>query len=209
MIDRIYRALEVFTDLVYLNLLWMVACLPVVTIAPSTAAMFGVVRGWIRGKDVPTTREFFSLFRENFGLSLVVGLVWAVLGAVLAADFLLIGQMESFRRPLYVVFLVFALLYVSTAVYLFPVMVNYELDWKGVIRNSLLFSIARPLTTLQCLLTVAVALFIFAALWITIFVAASATAYAIYFLCERTFRNVESLRGTRMEPRAEERDGPP
>jgi uncharacterized membrane protein YesL len=209
MIDRIYRALEVFTDLVYLNLLWMVACLPVVTIAPSTAAMFGVVRGWIRGKDTPITREFFSLFRENFGQSLVVGLVWAVLGAVLAADFLLIGQMESFRRLLYVVFFVFALLYVSTAVYLFPVMVNYELDWKGVIRNSLLFSIARPLTTLQCLLTVAVALFIFVALWITIFVAASATAYAIYFLCERTFRNVESLRGTRMEPRAEERDGPP
>src|SRR5918999_2994539 len=109
MIDRVYRALEVFTDLVYLNLLWIVSCLPVITIAPSTAAMFGVVRGWIRGKDTPTTREFFSLFRENFGRSFAVGLVWTVLGAVLAADFFLVGQMESFRRPLYVVFLVFAL----------------------------------------------------------------------------------------------------
>ena len=96
---RIYRVLEVFTDLVYLNLLWMVTCLPVVTIAPATAAMFGVVRGWIKGKDVPTTGEFFSLFRENFGRSLVVGLVRAVLGAVLAADILLIGQGAFFRRP--------------------------------------------------------------------------------------------------------------
>src|SRR5829696_910264 len=131
MTARIYRVLEVFTDLVYLNLLWLVACLPVVTIAPSTAAMFGVVRGWIRGKDTPTTREFFSLFRENFGRSLA---------AVFAADFLLVGQMESFRRPLYAVFFAFAFLYVSATVYLFPVMVNYELDWKGVIKNSLLFS---------------------------------------------------------------------
>jgi uncharacterized membrane protein YesL len=208
MIDRIYRALEVFTDLVYLNLLWLVTCLPVVTIAPATAAMFGVVRGWIRGKDVPTTREFFSQFRENFGLSLAVGLVWAMLGTVLAADFLLVGQMESLRLPLYMVFFAFALLYVSAAVYLFPVMVNYELDWKGVIKNSLLFSVARPLTTLQCLLTVAVALFLVASLWITIFVAAGATAYAIYFLCERTFKKVESLKGARSEPRAEERDSP-
>jgi uncharacterized membrane protein YesL len=50
MIDRIYRLLEVFTYLVYLNLLWLVCCLPAITIAPSTTAMFGVVRGWIRGK---------------------------------------------------------------------------------------------------------------------------------------------------------------
>jgi uncharacterized membrane protein YesL len=206
MIDRIYRLLEVFTDLVYLNLLWLVCCLPAVTITPSTAAMFGVVRGWITGKDVPTTGEFFSLFRENVGRSLAVGLVWVLLGLVLAADFLLVGQMESLRRPLYVVFLAFALLYVSASVYLFPVMVNYELDWKGVIKNSFLFSVARPLTTLQCLLTVAVALFIVASLWITIFVVASATAYAIYFLCDRAFKNVESLRGATSEPRAEERE---
>jgi uncharacterized membrane protein YesL len=203
MIGRVYRALEVFTDLVYLNLLWLVACLPVVTIAPATAAMFGVVRGWIRGKDVPMTREFFSLFRENFGQALAVGLVWSALGAVIAADFLLVGQMESFRRPLYVIFLAFALVYASATVYLFPVMVNYELDWKTVIKNSLLFSIARPLTTLQCLLTVAVALFVVATLWIAIFVVASATAYAIYFLCDRTFKNVESLKGARTEERSD------
>jgi uncharacterized membrane protein YesL len=209
MTTKIYRVLEVFTDLVYLNLLWIVSCLPVITIAPSTAAMFGVVRGWIRGKDNPTTREFFSLFRENFGRSLVVGLVWAVLGAVLAADFLLVGQMESFRRPLYVVIFVFAFLYVSATVYLFPVMVNYELGWKGVIKNSLLFSVARPLITLQCLLTLAVALFVVASLWITIFVVASATAYAIYFLCDRSFKNVESLKGATPEPRAEEREEAP
>lgn len=205
MFGRIYRALEVFTDLVYLNLLWMVACLPVVTIAPATAAMFGVVRGWIRGKDVPMTREYFSLFRENLGQSLAVGLVWSVLGALLIADFLLVGQMESFRRPLYVIFLVFALLYASATVYLCPVMVNYELDWKAVIKNSLFFSIARPLTTLQCLLTVGVALFAVATLWIAIFVTVSATAYAIYFLCDRAFKNVEALKGVRTE----ERDGPP
>jgi uncharacterized membrane protein YesL len=206
MTSRVYRVLEVFTDLVYLNLLWLVSCLPVVTIAPATAAMFGVVRGWIRDIDAPTTREFFSLLRENFGQSLAVALVWSVLGAVLAADFLLIGQMESFRRPLYVIFLAFALLYASATVYLFPVMVNYELDWMAVIKNSLLFSIARPLTTLQCLLAVAVALFVVASLWIAVFVVASATAYAIYFLCDRAFKNVESLKGTRFEPRPEERE---
>lgn len=199
MTSRIYRALEVFTDLVYLNLLWMAACLPVVTVAPASAAMFGVVRGWMKGKDTPITREFFSHFRENVGLALAVGLVWSGLGAFLAVDLLLVGQMESFRRPLYVVFLALALLYVSATVYLFPIVVNYDLDWKGVIKDSFLFSIARPLTTLQCLLTVAVAAFVVSSLWITVFVAASTTAYAVYFLCDRAFESVESSKsaGTR------------
>jgi uncharacterized membrane protein YesL len=120
MISRIYRALEVCTDLVYLDLLWLVASLPVVMIALSTVAMFGVVRGWTRGKDLPTTVEYFSLFREKFGRSLAISLVRAVLGTVLAVDFLLLGQMESFRHPLYVVFFAFALLYISATVHCTP-----------------------------------------------------------------------------------------
>jgi hypothetical protein len=36
---RVYRWLEVATDFFLLNLMWLVACLPVVTIFPSTAAM--------------------------------------------------------------------------------------------------------------------------------------------------------------------------
>lgn len=120
MISRIYRVLEVCTDLVYLDLLWLVASLPVVTIALSTVAMFGVVRGWTRGKDLPATVEYFSLFREKFGRSLAISLVRAVLGTVLAVDFLLLGQMESFRHPLYVIFFAFALLYISATVHCTP-----------------------------------------------------------------------------------------
>ena len=120
MISRIYRVLEVCTDLVYLDLLWLVASLPVVTMALSTVAMFGVVRGSTRGKDLPTTVEYFSLFREKFGRSLAINLVRAVLGTVLAVDFLLLGQMKSFRHPLCVVFFALALLYISATVHCSP-----------------------------------------------------------------------------------------
>src|SRR5215203_5331174 len=70
---RIYRWLETATAFFLLNLLWLVACLPVVTIFPSTAAMFGVVRDWVRGKDGSLTRTFITRFRENLGLSLLLG----------------------------------------------------------------------------------------------------------------------------------------
>src|SRR5215218_10637139 len=91
---RVYRWLEVATDFFLLNLMWLLACLPVVTIFPSTAAMFGVVRDWVRGKEGGLARTFVTRFRENFGQSLLVGAVWAVFGVALFLDFLVANQLS-------------------------------------------------------------------------------------------------------------------
>ncbi len=41
---KAYQWFEGAANFFLLNLLWLLACAPVVTIFPSTAAMFGVVR---------------------------------------------------------------------------------------------------------------------------------------------------------------------
>jgi uncharacterized membrane protein YesL len=41
---RVYRWMETAMDFFLLNLMWLAVRLPVVTIFPSTAALFGVVR---------------------------------------------------------------------------------------------------------------------------------------------------------------------
>ena len=91
---RVYRWLEVATDFLLLNLMWLVACLPVVTIFPSTAAMFGVVRDWVHEKEGSLVRTFVTRFRENFRQSLLVGAVWTVFGVALFLDFLVANQLS-------------------------------------------------------------------------------------------------------------------
>jgi uncharacterized membrane protein YesL len=145
---RIYRWLETATDFFLLNLLWLVACLPVVTIFPSTAAMFGVVRDWVRGKDGSLTRTFITRFRENLGLSLLVGAIWTVFGVALFLDFMVANQLSYWAEIiLKSVLVLVSTVYAFGSVYLFPVMVHYETDWKTVIKNSLLISIGRMPTT--------------------------------------------------------------
>ncbi|WP_084040568.1 DUF624 domain-containing protein [Gracilibacillus boraciitolerans] len=62
-----FRILDIFAHFVLLNALWIICCVPIVTIFPSTTALFGVVRKWhTDGHDVGCIRLFFSLFRENF-----------------------------------------------------------------------------------------------------------------------------------------------
>src|SRR5215211_1225982 len=190
---RVYRWLEVATDFFLLNLMWLVACLPVVTIFPSTAAMFGVVRDWARGKEEGLVGTFVTRFRENFWQSLLVGTLWAVTGAALFLDFLVANQLSSGAEIVLKSALVLASsLYALGSVFLFPVMVHYEADWKTVIKNSLLLSIGRLPTTVVCLIFFVVMVGLTATVPILVIITGSVTAYVVYRLCDREFRKIDS-----------------
>jgi uncharacterized membrane protein YesL len=189
---RVYRWLEVATDFFLLNLMWLVACLPVVTIFPSTAAMFGVVRDWVRGKEGSLTHTFITRFRENLGQSLLVGAIWTVFGVALFLDFLVASQL-SFGAEVVLKFLLVLVsaLYAFGSVFLFPVMVHYEADWKTVIRNSLLMSIGRLPTTVMSLVLLAVMVGLIVVVPFLVIITGSITAYFVYRLCDREFRKID------------------
>jgi len=190
---RVYRWLEVATDFFLLNLLWLVACLPVVTIFPSTAAMFGVVRDWVRKKEGSLTRTFVARFRENFGQSLLIGVVWTVFGVALFLDFLVANQLSYWPGVLMKSVLVLASsVYAFGSVFLFPVMVHYDTDWKTVIKNSLLLAIGRLPTTIVCLVLVVVTAGLTVVFPFLVIITGSITAYFVYRLCDREFRKIDA-----------------
>jgi uncharacterized membrane protein YesL len=193
---RVYRWLETATDFFLLNLMWLVACLPVVTIFPSTAAMFGVVRDWVRGKEGSLTRTFITRFRENLWQSLLVGAIWTVFGVALFLDFLVATQLSyGAEIVLKSVLVLVSAVYAFGSVYLFPVMVHYEADWKTVIKNSLLISIGRLPTTLVCLVFVVVMVGLTVVVPFLVVITGSITAYVVYGLCDRVFRNIDAAHG--------------
>jgi uncharacterized membrane protein YesL len=169
---------------------------PVVTIFPSTAAMFGVVRDWSRQKEGGLVRAFASRFRENFAQSLLVGVLWTLFGTALVLDFFVAGRLSFVPGVIMKSLLVLAtVLYASASVFLFPVMVHYEMGWKALLKNSLLFSIGRLPTTAACLLFVAVVAGLTAILPVLILITGSVTAYAVYGLCGREFAKLDAASG--------------
>jgi uncharacterized membrane protein YesL len=193
---RVYRWLEVATDFFLLNLMWLVACLPVVTIFPSTAAMFGVVRDWVREKEGSLVGTFVTRFRENFRQSLLVGVVWTVFGVALFLDFLVANQLSfGVEVVLKSVLVLASTLYAFGSVFLFPVMVHYEADWKTVLKNSLLMAIGRLPTTVMCLVFVVVTVGITVVVPFLLIITGSITAYVVYRLCDREFNKIDTASG--------------
>ena len=194
--SRVYRWSEVAADFFLLNLMWLLACLPVVTAPPATAAMFAVVRDWVRGKETGVLRAFVLRFRQNFVQGLVVGGLWALFGGTLFLDFLVANQLSGGAQVVMRSLLVLAsILYALASVFLFPVMVHYETRWTAIPKNALLLAVGRLPTALVCLLISAVMATLTLILPVLGLISGSLTAYAVYRLCDREFRKIDATGG--------------
>jgi uncharacterized membrane protein YesL len=190
---KAYQWLESATDFFLLNILWLLACVPVVTAFPSTAAMFGVVRDWTRGKEAGVFGAFVLRFRQNFRQSLAVGALWTLFGGALFLDFLIANGLPSGPQVVMGFLLVLAsILYALASVFLFPVMVHYDTRWTAVPKNALLLAVGRLPITLLCLAMVVAAAALTFFVPLLLVATPSVVAYAIYRLCDREFRNIDA-----------------
>src|ERR687895_694168 len=139
---------------------------------------------------------FITRFRENLGQSLLVGAIWTVFGVALFLDFLVANQLSYWTEIVLKSLLVLvSTLYAFGSVYLFPVMVHYETDWKTVIKNSVLMSIGRLPTTLMCLAFLVVMVGLTVVVPFLVVITGSITAYVVYRLCDREFRKIDAAHG--------------
>jgi uncharacterized membrane protein YesL len=189
--SKVYLALQLFANFFLLNLLWLLMCLPVVTVFPATASMFGVVREWHLYKDSSFFRPFFLNFKSNFKVSFLIGILWLILASLLFLNYKFSSGFDSIPIILLPFLLMIVILFAFTTVFLFPVMVNYNEDWRGLLKNAMFISIIHFPTTLLALVILVLTGVIVFALPISGIIIFSASAYAIFALCHRVFRKIE------------------
>ncbi len=190
--SRLYTVMEYVAKFFSLNLLWLVTCLAVVTIFPATAAMFAVVRDWVRGKERGIVAPYFRYLRENFAQSFGVGLLWTGFGFFLGLDVVALRMMTHWlQTPLFVILVLVILLYAGASVYLFPIMVQYRSKWWEVITNAFLLTVTRPIVTLACWGIIVLACTLFFFIPISLLLGVAATAYGVYRLCHSAFPRIE------------------
>lgn len=187
---KLYKSMEFIMNAFLLNLLWLILCLPILTIFPATTAMFGVVREWKKQNDVRILSAFFRLFKENFKQSFLIGMLWLVFTGLLLGDLIIINQLNSsVKYILFSFFFLMGILYLFVSIYIFPVLVHYQVTWKNAIKNALLLSISTLHHTILSILIIAACLvlcFYFPAAMMHGF---SISAYLIYSLVSSGFHH--------------------
>ena len=86
-------------DLVILNVLWLLCCLPVVTAGASTTAMYHVVRHLQEESISSVTRDFFRSFKSDFRQATPVYLLLLIPTAAVVMNALMLTFVVSFVYP--------------------------------------------------------------------------------------------------------------
>ena len=143
------RGLTALSDIILLNLCFLLCCIPLVTAGAAWSALYGA---YLRRREGDgAVRLFFSGFRQ----ATVIWLLLAGAGVVLALDFRLIAALESVPAIVTVLLYLGALLLAGTGLYVFPMIAGYEDTTLRMLKNALILSItALPRTLLLGLLAV-------------------------------------------------------
>lgn len=147
------RVMLFFTKLsysAYLNVLWLLCCLPVITVGASTTALFYVTHKVAKNEEGNITSAFFRAFRQNFRKATVIWLILLVSGTVLALDGYVLYHMRFeniFWTLIAAVFLVALAAYAIILMYIFPLLARFENTIKAMFLNSIMLGMRFLLCT--------------------------------------------------------------
>lgn len=196
------KALGRMADLMWLNILTVICCIPIVTAGASFTALHYVCLKMVRDEEGYITKDFFKSFKENIKQATVMWLILMVIGAVLAFDFKALAIMEaSYKRLIFGAVVAASIFVYVTALYAFPILSHFVNTIKGTIKNAFFMSIlALPRTALMILLHLAPAallllsIYFDTAYWIIPLVAIFFISVPAYFsakLYNKTFKRFE------------------
>ena len=138
----VMQALGKVADLMWLNVLTMICCIPIVTIGPSLTAMHYMALKIVRNEECYITRGFFKSFKENFWQGMLIGILMLLVMLLLVGDFILLRNPElHFSRFLQIVITIIAVLFIFTVLYVYPVLAKFANSTWRTIKNAFLMSI--------------------------------------------------------------------
>lgn len=129
------------TDFVILNVLWVVGCLPVITIGASTAAMHRcVMQQQIHG-DISVFKDFWKAYRQNFKQATGLFLIEAVVICIFLIDIQIVWNMETQTGVMNVIWIImlFVLLIPALSV-LLPLQAQFENGFFATLKKAWLMA---------------------------------------------------------------------
>ena len=192
----VMRVLGRLGDIIILNMIFVVGCIPVITIGTSLSALYAVAMKMARGEDPSVWKEFWKAYKRNFRPATICWLVMAVIAILLFVDFRIIGVLKRGSESMYsimrIVLAVILGMWMLMFQYLFPYIARFENTVKQTLKNAFLLMVRHlpwALLLLVILIASALSIYIIPVLLVVI----PAVASIVFdFILERLFRRYMS-----------------
>lgn len=133
-----------FFDLVKLNLIFMLFCIPIATVGPALAARSYILREFVKGKPVFLWSDFKDCFLSNFRQSLPVGLLHLFVSVLLGFNiYYIMFHMELGEAVTNIMVAVTAVAFIFFSFvhyYIYTLLITFDLSYAQLYRNSMIFA---------------------------------------------------------------------
>ncbi|MFC0472116.1 YesL family protein [Halalkalibacter kiskunsagensis] len=154
----IWFIMEWVWKLVYVNLVWILFCLPVITIIPSTFALLAVANKWFKeDEEIDIFPTFWKQFKGLFWKSYLYGLTFIIIGFFLFLNLQLVnnGELDGpFFLTVHYALLVTSILYCVTMIYSVPLYLNFGFSVHKTLFFGLMVALKQPIITIMVLIGV-------------------------------------------------------
>lgn len=150
----VMRFLSRMADVMILNILVLITCIPIITIGASLTAMHYVLIKMIRDEETYIVRMYFRSFKENFLQATVLWIIIAIMGAIFAGDYyVFVRSGHEFSLAFMIAVLSVFVLFLMTVMYVFPLQSRFYNTVGKTLKNSFLVMILNfPKSILMLLL---------------------------------------------------------
>lgn len=146
--------LNKMADIMWLNILTVICCIPIITIGASFTAMHYVALKIVRNEEGYITKDFFKSFKQNFVQSTIIWFILLIVAGFLAGDYYIVKKMGvEINNIVQIALWTIALFAAFTAIMVFPVQAKFSNSISGTIKNAFVIgAIQFPKTILMIIL---------------------------------------------------------
>ncbi len=133
----VYQFLDKVGRLILVNLLWLICCLPVVTIIPATTAYYyTVIKSIRRGHGYPT-KEFFHSLKSNLFRGMPLSILILGVGALLLFNIRVVEAAGTKESLVYlIVYAILMFFCIGCAVWICPVLSRFSIRISRILKMT-------------------------------------------------------------------------
>lgn len=146
---KFFTFMSKVADLIILNIIYCLCCVPIITIGPATTALYYVTLKMVKNEESYIIKSFFKSFKLNFKQGAVIGiLLMAAVGVIIGDIYIMLSWEAKYKFVLIVIFIFLLVIWLFVTMYIYPLLATFENTIKQTFKNALLMSIRHLPTTI-------------------------------------------------------------
>lgn len=143
------RFLNRVGDLLILNMVMIICCIPIITIGAAYTAMHYVLLKIVRDEEGYLMRGFFGSFVRNFKQATLTWLLMLIVIAVYIGDAIIFSYSNiSFPKALIIAVIAVSVITLMIGTYVFPLLARFDNTIRNTIKNAAILAFANLPRTL-------------------------------------------------------------